>query len=628
MIVERNLRRLALFVFFLTVFLAFVYTLRDPDLPWHLLTGQYILTNRTIPMSSDPFSFATGKISSIGGFILSENWVAQSLFFIIYRYLGPLGLVLTRAVVFTLIIAIIWYLVYRKKGALIALLSSGTVAFLTIFFSGIRPQIFTFLFSAVLILLIERYRDTRSVKWLYPMPLLMLVWANMHGGFIYGVVLIFVYLFGTAAELLLEGRLASPEEDRLSSRQFTLFLVFGFLSVLFSLINPNTYEAFVFTFMSHIPGYNVHNVADTVLEYRSAVTYSKTYPSVMIYGFWVCVACAAVMAAVFIKRRQPTQLLLLIFAVTPALVAVRYIPLFLIVAAPLLAYMPRIGFFKPPAPLKVGLWTVAIVLFSFVAISYNPFRSRAILVFNESFDYPVGAANFLLKNGIKGNIFASYITAAFINFKCYPGSRIYFDGRFVDVERIIMGNKIEGQFDSSREILASINRLLPAGIGNIKISRGGRQRENKASWNDSQWKELLDKIGADIIVHEAVDYYTGIIYPFVFKLARDDTWKLIYADGTVMIFVRNEPKFKDVIAKYQLPKSRIYDEMLKESEAVGPRGKRYYSTTALALLLKGIADKHTSFYIDRALSRDPKDLIANYSKVLYLLMTQHKEKGS
>lgn len=79
---ERKLEELALFLFFLVVFLAFIYPLCGPELPWHLKTGQYILTNGTIPMSSDPFSFATEKIPFMGRFILSQNRVAQSLLFV------------------------------------------------------------------------------------------------------------------------------------------------------------------------------------------------------------------------------------------------------------------------------------------------------------------------------------------------------------------------------------------------------------------------------------------------------------------------------------------------------------------------------------------------------------------
>jgi hypothetical protein len=622
-ILERKLKRFALFLFFLVVFLSYVYPVRDADTPWHVKTGEYIVMNRTIPVSSDPFSFATGKISSVGRFILSQNWLAQALFFITYRSMGPLGLVLTRAVVFTLIVSIIWYLVERKNGFFIAMLSAGTASFFILrYFAGIRSQIFTFLFSAAVILMIEKYKDTRSVKWLSLLPFIMILWANMHGGFIYGIVLIFIYLFGEAAGFVLKDRLVPPGEDSLSAKQIVLLLAFGLLSLLVSMINPNTYEAFVFTFMSHAQGYNVHTLSQGVAEYQSALTFSKTSPPVAVYGFWVCLICAVGMAVVFVRRRQVTPLLLLLFALSPALVAKRYIPLFLIVAAPLAAYLPRPAFSKPSRELRIGIQVAVIVFFSFLAIYSNPFRDRSILRFNETFYYPVRATNFLLKSGVRGNIFPSYNTGAFVEFRCWPGSRVYFDSRFVDVARTTRSMEIEGQFDPPSEILASISRLLPAGIGTITISGG------KGTGSEAKWKEMLDGINADIIVHEAVNHFSGGVYPLVFKLARDNTWKLIYADGTVMIFVRDDRKFRDIVARYELPKSRIYDEILEEcSRGAGGEGEGYYSSTALALLLKGIADKHTSYFIGKALSLSPDSYIANYSKVLFLLMTHDKKDG-
>jgi hypothetical protein len=629
-ILERKLRKLALFLFFLVVFFSFVYPVLDPDTPWHLRTGEYIVANGTIPMSSDPFSFAGQKIPYLGRFILSQNWLAQSLFFLIYRTWGPLGLVITRAAVFTLIISIIWYLIYRRKGLLTSVIASSAVTYLLrVHFSGIRSQIFTFLFAATLILLIEKYREKRSARWLFPLPLLMLLWANMHGGFIYGVVLIIIYLIGEAAGFVLKDRPASHEENHLSARQLVFLLAIGLISVLVSLINPNTYEAFVYTFMSHMPGYSVHKLSQTVEEYKSPYSLIAVHPA-LTYGFFVCVACAFVMAIIFIRRRQLTPLLLLLFAITPALIASRYIPLFLIVAVPLLAYIPRARLPEPPLRFKIGTRVAMIAFFSFLAIYGNPFRSRDILRFNDNYHYPVRAANFLLKNNIKGNVFASYNTAAFILFRCYPGSRIFFDSRFVDAARLARGLEIEGVFDSPSTELATISKLVPAGLGNLKITvSGGGKKTGGVEGDGDRWKKLLNKINADIIVHEAVNHFSGVTYPLVLKLVRDDMWKLVYADGTVMIFVRNEPRFRDTIDRYQLPKSRIYDEILVEclNGAGGHRGG-HYSSIALALLLKGIADKHTSFFLDKALSLSPSDIVADYSKALFLLMKQEKKSGA
>ena len=253
---------------FLYIFLSFVQPLLDPDTPWHLKTGDYIFHHRTIP-TSDPFSFSTDEIQFVGKFILTQNWISQILFFLLYRTFGPFGLALTGAAVFTALSLILWSFI-RKKNVYISLV---TVAALSVIilkeFSGIRPQIFSFLFTGAVIFMLEKYRDDRSPRWLVLLPMTMMTWANMHGGFIYGDVLISIYMLSEALKFFLPDNYF-PNEQKLPAGDFFRFLGSALSAIAMSFINPNTYKAFIYTFMTHSKDHVIRTYLKIKIGYHNA----------------------------------------------------------------------------------------------------------------------------------------------------------------------------------------------------------------------------------------------------------------------------------------------------------------------------------------------------------------------
>jgi len=337
---------------------------------------------------------------------------------------------------------------------------------------------------------------------------------------------------------------------------------------------------------------------------------------------------------IFIKQRAFKPLCLLLFSITPALISIRYIPLFSIVATSVFRHIPIGIKLNMTSKVRFGINILIIIFFLLLLFRSNPFRDEHIYKFNDSAYYPVTATDFLIKDKISGNIFCSYNKSAFLIFSLSPESKVYSDSRFISEERIKTSSKIEGEYDSIKEQLENINKLIPKNIGTINISVNRKEKLNRNDnilkmqddiANGKRWKEILEDINAEIIIHEAVNLYSGNIYPFIFKLIQEDTWKLIYSDGNVLIFVKNVQKFKDIIMKYNKPKSSIYDQIIIEGlRGIGQKISGYYSSVALALLLKGIANNETNYFIETALSVDPNNIIAHYCKSLYILMTQKK----
>ncbi len=154
----------------------------DGDLALHVAVGNYILDTGKIPLE-DVFSHTMNGLP-----YTPHEWLSEVLFAISNRIMGLDGAILLTA----LVISFAFWLTYknssRRSGSFVALLFS---LFLTILASAIhwlaRPHIFTFLLFALWLIVLERIRKGQSRSaWL--LPLIMLFWVNLHGGYMTGIV--------------------------------------------------------------------------------------------------------------------------------------------------------------------------------------------------------------------------------------------------------------------------------------------------------------------------------------------------------------------------------------------------------------------------------------------------------
>ncbi len=153
----------------------------DPDLWWHVRTGEMILAERSLPRA-DPFSF-----TAAGAAWTNHEWLSDVVFAASFRAGGGAGLTLLRLGVLTAICGLLaWLLVRRTRVSIVA------VAILAAYFpflSGllnVRPHSFTYLLTLTVLAILEGGRTRPAL--LYLLPPLIAVWANLHGGFLLGVV--------------------------------------------------------------------------------------------------------------------------------------------------------------------------------------------------------------------------------------------------------------------------------------------------------------------------------------------------------------------------------------------------------------------------------------------------------
>ncbi len=157
----------------------------DPDIWWHLATGRWILRFGSIPRV-DPFSaFAMGKPWA------AYSWLFEVIAMWLYSHFGVLGLALLQAALVAVVIAAVHQLISAfvpdfSVAALLTLVAAFSM-------SGLytpRPWLLTILFFTIELHIILRVRAQGSWARLAFLPLIFIVWANVHAQFVYGLFLL------------------------------------------------------------------------------------------------------------------------------------------------------------------------------------------------------------------------------------------------------------------------------------------------------------------------------------------------------------------------------------------------------------------------------------------------------
>lgn len=198
----------------------------DPDFYWHLSTGRWILEHGALP-EVDQFSWSLpGEPYRI------TQWLGEFVMAAAYE-LG--GLQATKALSVTLAgvtIFFAWRAAHLFLGNSMLALWLAILCNLVNVVTPLRPQIFSFAAMAVLAFLLASWVRRPRLTILLPVPALMALWANWHGGYVVGLLLLFVFCCCQAFEMY---RVQADGDRR---RQVLWLFGASFVAVLATLLNP------------------------------------------------------------------------------------------------------------------------------------------------------------------------------------------------------------------------------------------------------------------------------------------------------------------------------------------------------------------------------------------------------
>lgn len=409
-------QRLLVAVFVGAMFVLSAAPLVDTDLWWHLANGRYILTSGQGIPSADIYSY-----TAAGQPWVVHEWLTEVGMYGLYRVAGLTGLVLVAA---ALVAAGEWllYRLLRTTG-----LGSAPAVVMAVVLGlaaspswGARPQLLTFVLTALLVNLLLLYRQGRagSPFWLVP---LFVVWANLHPGFIFGAG---VVLLVAVTEWL---RGARP-----LARTLAIVAGAGAAAGLATPGGLGTYAAFYKVVAS--PVQRAINV-----EWQSPDFHLVPAGPALLLALILLLAGALAIVA---RRRQAPDLtisLLGIVSLGAALDAQRNVPLFAVAGAPLVGccVAALLGARQGAARQRVvssaqaGLnWGLLVVLVV-VAVAFRvaPDVAPSGLDAAVRDQFPVAALDYADRVGARGPIFNQYEFGGYLIWRDYPARRVFIDGR-------------------------------------------------------------------------------------------------------------------------------------------------------------------------------------------------------
>ncbi|HMQ68474.1 MAG TPA: hypothetical protein PKC58_05760 [Ignavibacteria bacterium] len=513
-----------LFFVFLILLTSFKIT-GDDDVFWHLATGRYIVETHHVP-STDIFGFVTE-----GQEWMPFEWGWDVITYGLYNIGGYNAILIFRTLIFVLIF-LLFFLILRKFKVSHTLI----FFFLTLLAFGIidrltpRPHIMSLLFFVILLYIIIEYRyfKRENYKILFFIPLIFLLWANIHMGIIAGIFLMGVYVLSEILIFLYPAKFSGKEIPSLTKSGLYRLIIIFVISILVMFINPNTYATYIYAY-----DHTKMKLLETINEWRSPFDemfgggFVTTIYKVFLFG-------GIVILYYSVKTRDLFAALVFISFAVYSVRAVRFtvdyliiITIFLTVSVSYIITSSKNEglkrfFTTNPVP-KVAL---EIILLFFIInlpndkLYMDHLKYYRVSGFGINSDFiPVQMFDFMKENRIPetGQRPLNHFGSGGYLVWNFPGSKNFIDSR-----------------NLNDEIFSEYNTLMAMRPG----------FENKLKSYDIDYSLYLapDLVRAPAEMQQSIiSYYSK----------HPDEWKLVFWDDKSFLYVKNLPRFEDVIDKYE-----------------------------------------------------------------------------
>jgi hypothetical protein len=397
----------------------------DGDTFWHLRAGEWILEHRQ-PLRADPFSLTrNGQPWEYPG------WLAEIALVGSYRALGFAGLNLFTVGAVVLAFALLWPTLEGPPllRAFLLALAATTSA---VYWSA-RPQILTFVLAAAFLLVLEKWRAA-GLRRLWLLPVLMAVWANLHGGFAIGFLLVSIYLAGSLLELGVETLLGgAPLATAWAGKKVEIvgLVVAGLLCAAAVGVNPQGPSLLLYPFKT----VSIGVLRDYIQEWQS-----PNFHRLEVQPFLGMLLLGVLAFALSSKPKRPAELIGFLGFAAMALAAGRNIALFALVAAPPLArhagpalepLTRRIRRGRQVPERVARLLNASIFVLALVAAGLKMTIPLSDEVNQEAIRsrLPVAAVDWIRDHQPPGPLFNSYNWGGYILWALYPDYPSFVDGR-------------------------------------------------------------------------------------------------------------------------------------------------------------------------------------------------------
>ncbi len=408
-----------------------LYPIADPDFFWHLKTGQWIWEHRSLPDSYLFSVTAPAVLSAAQRLTMTSYWLVQLAYHAAHALGGMAGIGVLRAL---LLVCLLASLAWRREGDILTFLGVAVPAVVLVrIYHFERPQVVSFLFCSLLLGALDRIRrpdDGRGLPAIVAaVPLIMLVWANSHGGFVVGQGVILLYLVLEGAKRL------HPRLDPMPPGRLRLLLAAGGAGLLASLANPNTWRVWG---LAQCPAW----LTSFNMEYQSTLASWRVSNSPVFPTYWLLLALVAVAAAASWRKPDITRLALMAIMGWYSFTQVRHLGFFFVAAVPAVSAGFSCRGFRTAGRVVALAAALVVAGFFLPGDLVDLARAKPSRVRVSGLVFPTDAADFLDANGVRGDLYGFYGWGGYLLWRLAP-ARVFIDGRVSDRNVIDMARALD-----------------------------------------------------------------------------------------------------------------------------------------------------------------------------------------
>lgn len=404
--------------------------MHDPDYFWHLRTGQYLAEHRALP-AGDIFSFTFA-----GQPWVLHEWLFELLLHAMHTLGGEWGVRLLVALLSTATLALVHVMARQFVRSPVQALLITLVCFVLLKLGASpRPHLLTYVGLSITLLALVRLKYQHDSRWLWGLPVFMVVWVNAHAGYVIGLALMGLWV---GCEWLLHWLAGAG--DAAARQRLRLATALTGLTMLASVINPDLHRHWLYPLQ--------------VMTMEASRSYISEWHSPDFHALPGRIYLALVFAFFIVTARRQHRADLTEWAVPCVFAALgfvssRHVPLATLVlavflargladAAPLSAAGQALRLRAAAVYRRVRGQDMgqgehvlnAVVLLAMLtgAVLYMPHhRERSLQALQQAM--PVRAVDHMQAHGLQGRLFAAYHYGGYLIWRLYPRQKVFIDGR-------------------------------------------------------------------------------------------------------------------------------------------------------------------------------------------------------
>lgn len=482
------------------LFLSTKIDLTTADLGRHIANGRVLVespwSEKWAVLHTNFFSYSMSE-----SHFVNHHWLSGVVFYLVERVVGFGGLSFFYVLLSLITLLLFWNIARRVSSFFMSSLFAFVLMPLLVYRAEVRPEVWTYLFSGIFLnlLFFRRY--------LWALPVLMLLWVNLHIGFVFG----FLILGSFGLEELIK-RVRGGEND------FSRILYISIACIVLALLNPYGYKILIYPFQI-FQDYGYRIVENQSVRFLEGIDFTQGMHFLLYKMVGLGVALALILnywkkLGLRLSLVLPTLILLVI-----SYLGVRHIALFSLLALVLLS-ASAFKTLRERGSAYTSLIVVVLVVLSLTS-GVQTLSAKGLRLGWGLTDGVSASADFYRDNNLSGPNFNNYDVGGYLIYYLYPEEKVYVD------------NRPEAY---NKEFFAK-DYILP-------------------QENEERWHELEEQYDFNTIFFSHRDY-TPWGQKFLNERLRDKMWVPVFVDPYNIIFLKRNVENADLISKFEISREQL-----------------------------------------------------------------------